>query len=100
LEPLRQGSFNKCQGTTFSKGKNSAKLLQKVKDATAISKVQDATGIWKSEKSPQPFRKVKNEANCHRSSTIGTGLSECQKREDMSLICAMSLNITETDDKR
>jgi hypothetical protein len=88
---MRPISFNKCQGTTISKSEESAKLSQKVKDATAISK---------SEKSAQPFRKVEKRPNCHRSSTMGTALSEYQKQGDMSLICAILLNVTKTDDKR
>jgi hypothetical protein len=49
---------------------------------------------------PQPFRKVKNLPNYHRKATMGTTVSEYQKREEMYPICAILLNVTATDEKQ
>jgi hypothetical protein len=47
----------------------------------------------------QQFRKVKDRQNYHRKSTVGATVSEYQKREEMSPICAILLNVTMADDK-
>jgi hypothetical protein len=49
---------------------------------------------------PHQFRKVKNMPNYHRTATMGATASEHHKREDMSPICAIFLNVTKADEQQ
>jgi hypothetical protein len=73
-----------------TRSENVAHLGQKVKECTKLSqKVRDGTAMSKRERWTTRSQKVRD----------GTSVSENQKSDEMSSICAISLDVTKADDE-